>query len=1174
MGSGRMRKWKRVLPFFLIILLISGRIPLTSYAADKSRYILLEVEEIAPREGIQGQKSIFTITARDFSGNYLSQIPIIFYVDGKKIEEKVTNQAGDINFSFQFLSAGKYNIGFSSNEKEYESNYIEMTYTVKEVSTMQFTCQNVVTYGSSMVLSTTGKEGVVEYKIVAGNGAAYITDTLLTATKVGTVTVQAILKNETGQNVDQVEMNFEILPKEVTFTAEISDKIYTGTNDAAYNQISNLEGIIEGDEVTLLPGCPFFESSDAGRDKKIKIEGAALEGKDAINYKILPPDNLSASIKKRVVTIKDTDIADKKYDGTIQASFKKTPVIENLCEIDKNKVELILPKIQYKSAEVGEKKEIIVTSSFQLKGENAVNYELEQPAPLFGNIKKAGLIVTADNKKRAYGSENPTFTYTIKGFVKGESEEVIKGFQKPKLFCHADKKSKPGNYAIQIRGGYPGKNYEFQQYRNGTMTILKEEEAGSSVEKEYVVPIKGVHYKVSKPTGKNQWFIQGNFQITPRLESGFDKIGISPSGPWLNELNYRQDTKKRSITFYLKNTTTGEQSKAKVEEYRMDKKKPQVSYEILTASGEKATEKKHTAFGRVYEAGCYLEINTVDAISGIDNIKYYTVDANTGRKSAIHTERTNRVQIPLPHRFKGYVYVIASDYAGNSVTVGTDGIIITEEWNGSWNEDELKEKEERKKPDTTAPVIKISYNDTASNGIYYNTSRTAKIQILEYDLGNTSIKIKKDQKEIKKPITITKGKKVYKDKKKNPYYIYTAYIRFEESGRYTLDINCRDNAGNKNQGLIYPEGSNALKFIIDKDTPTINFRQIKAHHSYNGDVQPSFVLKDKNIDSSSLSYSLQTMQGEIMIGGKMVTYPGGYLYVLDKIPKEKRYDNNYILTVSVKDKAGNKVSSSIPFRVNREGSHYTVDSYTKKINHSYIKEVSDIVLIESNLDRLKEESICVFLNYNGIAYPLEQSKDYTITQFGNGTGYYQYMYILSKELFKQNGTYRIVLTSKDKAGNNNYNATNPNEAVYFSIDKTYPALIQSNLTNGSVYFAKEYKVKISLKDNIKLSQISIRLNGATLKKKVSNDNKITFSLKKEDVREQKVEIIAKDTAGNKIAFSYQVYVTQNPFVWLLKANVSRKVKFLFLLSFLIFCFFIATLLFLFMYYLRQRNRKE
>lgn len=49
-----MKIWKRMLTFSLIIMIIIELIPLTSYAAEYLIY--LEVEDIAPREGIQGQK--------------------------------------------------------------------------------------------------------------------------------------------------------------------------------------------------------------------------------------------------------------------------------------------------------------------------------------------------------------------------------------------------------------------------------------------------------------------------------------------------------------------------------------------------------------------------------------------------------------------------------------------------------------------------------------------------------------------------------------------------------------------------------------------------------------------------------------------------------------------------------------------------------------------------------------------------------------------------------------------------------------------------------------------------------------------------------------------------------------------------------------------------------------
>jgi hypothetical protein len=86
-------------------------------------------------------------------------------------------------------------------------------------------------------------------------------------------------------------------------------------------------------------------------------------------------------------------------------------------------------------------------------------------------ITKASLNVTSDNKSRAYGTSNPTFTYSYSGFQNSDTDSVITGT--PSTNTTATVTSNVGTYSITTDvSGLIATNYDFASV-NGTLTITK-----------------------------------------------------------------------------------------------------------------------------------------------------------------------------------------------------------------------------------------------------------------------------------------------------------------------------------------------------------------------------------------------------------------------------------------------------------------------------------------------------------------------------------------------------------------------------------------------------------------------------------------------------------------------------------------------------------------------------
>ena len=85
-------------------------------------------------------------------------------------------------------------------------------------------------------------------------------------------------------------------------------------------------------------------------------------------------------------------------------------------------------------------------------------------------VDPAELTVTASNQDMAHGGHIPPLTYTITGFVSGDTVAVVSGT--PTLTALATPASSAGLYAILVSGGsLSADNYDFDTFVPGILTI-------------------------------------------------------------------------------------------------------------------------------------------------------------------------------------------------------------------------------------------------------------------------------------------------------------------------------------------------------------------------------------------------------------------------------------------------------------------------------------------------------------------------------------------------------------------------------------------------------------------------------------------------------------------------------------------------------------------------------
>lgn len=189
--------------------------------------------------------------------------------------------------------------------------------------------QNVLAscvYGSQMELSASSnkKEAVGDYAytVTNGTGSATIKDNVLTATKVGkvTVTVSRPADNTNGFSSAVASQTIEIMPKPIT-VKEIGSisKEYDGNTSITEIPAFTLDGdaILSGDKTKGLAvkteGISMsFTDKNAGEGKNVVLSQLVLTSTDgnttAANYTLLQPTGVKGAITQKPLQVKVQDV--------------------------------------------------------------------------------------------------------------------------------------------------------------------------------------------------------------------------------------------------------------------------------------------------------------------------------------------------------------------------------------------------------------------------------------------------------------------------------------------------------------------------------------------------------------------------------------------------------------------------------------------------------------------------------------------------------------------------------------------------------------------------------------------------------------------------------------------------------------------------------------------------
>lgn len=362
--------------------------------------------------------------------------------------------------------------------------------------------------------------------------------------------------------------------------------------------------------------------------------------------------------------------------------------------------------------------------------------------------------------------------------------------------------------------------------------------------------------------------------------------------------------------------------------------------------------------------------------------------------------------------------------------------------------------------------------------LYYNTDRQIKVKTEDVNLDTAKVTIFKNGEEYEPAGEEIVNPFIIEERKAEGEYLFTT------DGEYKIRLESKDKSGN---------GENDIKeveFIIDKTAPQVN---IEDFDSLNG----TYINYDRTLKVNITEKYLEE-NTELTYVNIVKKYPDGTVenknYEFDlngecpnysNIYNEFTEDAEYTVTVTAQDKAGNVTTSpSLTFTVDKTA---PVQSITGVENDAYYNVDKDVELVS--------------IDNNQATNTAEVTRDgekYSVGEF-TVEGIKAFL----KETFSGEGTYEIVFTTTDKAGNTAIST------VKFTIDKTAPDIKAIKGDDGSELKYGEYINRIFtpqfVLDNSEDYITQVTLNGADVTGNVSMASQ---------EMEYNYTVTAQDKAGN------------------------------------------------------------
>lgn len=486
------------------------------------------------------------------------------------------------------------------------------------------------------------------------------------------------------------------------------------------------------------------------------------------------------------------------------------------------------------------------------------------------------------------------------------------------------------------------------------------------------------------------------------------------------------------------------------------------------------------------------EPNVDGAYSGIKEITYKVY--NLGRETQSGTLYTFNNDAPklneLALNWSGNIMVDKNLNNSNDVEI----VVYAAD-----NAQNASTKSERIKIDTTAPKIRVEYNnndgDTSfGDGVYFKSARTATIMITERNFDANDVKINITNSDgalpVISPFTTAAGSGNGDDT------IHVAEITYSADGDYTFDISYTDRAGNAVLSPVdYGNSLAPAVFTIDRTIPEIRVmydnNSAANGNYYKADRTAAIIVNEHNFDTSRLSVTVNATDDGVPVPAPGV---GDWRSDGDNHRAEIVFNSDalYTLDISYTDKAGNQANlfNTETFYVDKTLPSVSIRGIADcSANNSNGNIGFVLECMDTNIDVF--QPVLTTVQRDGDSY-ITKNIEGNIETIKNG-------YIFSVANLELDGIYTLKCTVTDKAGNT-YNTVSlvdkdgnpymenksPDESlIAFSVNREgsvfRPGEYTSSLTNQYYVQRVNNDIVITEANADPLQNYVVLLNGKELK---------------------------------------------------------------------------------------------
>jgi len=357
--------------------------------------------------GTVNEKTYDGTTLATLSGNTLTGFigtqTVTASAGGGNFADKNAGTSKSVTISGITLSDGT-NGGLASNYKVNATAAATGTIDPKVLTANAAVANKVYDGTKSATLTSYGLSGFVGTETVVGvnTGTAAFANKDVGNNKPVTISGITLVNGANGGLATNYVVstagtsNADITPATLRVAGIVAlDTVYDGTVAANVNtQGALLTGVIGADNVQVGSISGTYATKDVGIAKPITTSAFVLTGTDAVDYTLVQPTGLTATVTPRTLTVTAAGL-DKIYDTTTAASVTLTdnPVAGDVLTI--NSTAAFLDK----NAGTGK---YISVSGITLSGASAANYTVAGSISAFANITPATLIVSVAGVNKTY----------------------------------------------------------------------------------------------------------------------------------------------------------------------------------------------------------------------------------------------------------------------------------------------------------------------------------------------------------------------------------------------------------------------------------------------------------------------------------------------------------------------------------------------------------------------------------------------------------------------------------------------------------------------------------------------------------------------------------------------------------------------------------------------------